>query len=83
MIWENLTRFVLEENLTHLVFEENLTYLVFEESKENSSVGDKTETDNDAVEDDEHILSSHRQSEIGFHLLWGETVFYSSLILTC
>ena len=69
---------MFEENLTHLLFEENLTHLVFEESKENSSVGDKAETDNDAVEHDEHILSGDRQSEIGFHLLWGET---SSLTL--
>ena len=51
------------------IFEENLTHLVFEESKENSSVGDKAGADNDAIEDDEHILSGHRQSEIGFHML--------------
>ena len=57
------------KNLNHFVFGENLIHLVFEESKKNSSVGDKAEADNDAIEDDEHILSGHRQSEIGFHLL--------------
>ena len=50
--FNNFGKIVIWENLTHLVFYENLTHLVFEESKENSSVGDKAKTNNNAIEDD-------------------------------